>query len=149
MEIKPITATELFTAPAFPAMVQAYAAESGTPELGQPRPVQQQYEALEFAGMWRCIGAFEGGCLVGFVSVLVTPHLHFGCNVASTECLWLDPSHRHGTAGLRLLREARRLAKDMGAKVLFVSAPHGSRLERLCQRLYRCDSSIFCVTLGD
>lgn len=130
-------------------MVQAYTAESGTPELGPARPVQQQYEALDFAGMWRCIGAFEGGALVGFVTVLVTPHLHFGCNVASTESLWLDPSHRHGPAGLRLIRAAKQLAQDMGARALFVSAPHGSRLEQLCRRLYRCDSSIFCVTLGD
>jgi GNAT superfamily N-acetyltransferase len=99
---------------------------------------------LEQVGTAHTIGAFREDDLVGFIIVLVAVLPHFGRRVASTESFFVAQSERKSGAGLQLLREAERLARELGAVGFFVSAPIGSRLASVMPRArYREASTIF------
>lgn len=143
MEIRKITTDELFSRGEFRRLCLEYADESGNPELGRANPRFEHYKALEAQGILSFIAAFEDDDMVGFAEVSVLKHPHFDRLIGSVGTLWLEKKARKGTAGLRLIRELMRVAKDKGAVGVYCSAPFGSRLERLYERLFRRTDSIF------
>lgn len=150
MEIREVNSAILFDDPAFAKAAEEYARESGNPFIGaSPNPNREAYEVLEDTGLWRCSAAYEGDLLVGFVAVIASEHFHYGVLVASCETLWLSQEHRKGPAGLRLLREAKRLAKEMGAVALYASAPTTSRLAMLLDRIATKTDEVFFFHLKD
>lgn len=150
MEIREVSIATLFDDPSFVKATEDYLADSGNPFIGSvPNPNREGYEILESTGQWRCCAAYEGNLLVGFVAVLASEHFHYGVRVASCETLWLSKEHRKGPAGLRLIREAKRLAKDMGAVALYASAPTASRLAMLFDRIATKTDEVFFFHLKD
>lgn len=143
MEIRKITAEKLFARGEFNRLCLEYADESGNPELGGAMPCFEHYKALEDQGILTFIGAFEGEAMVGFAEVSVLKHPHYDKLIGSVGTLWLEKRARKGTAGLRLIRELMRVAKSKGAVGVYCSAPYGSRLERLYERLFKRTDSIF------
>lgn len=134
-EIRFSTVAEVFESPELSELIEHYAAECANPGMGRPRPDRSQYEAMERAGVLHVLGVFDGDKLVGFLSYLLTPMAHFSACAATTESLFLLPSHRHGLLGVKLIRKALKHAMGCGARGLYVSAPTGSQLEKLARAM--------------
>lgn len=147
MEIKSFTVSEVIQHPDFNAVVEDYTAESGNPDLGPGMPALDLYKQLESAGLFRVECAVDGDRLVGMVTVLVTVYPHFGKKVASIESLWLSKDYRKGPAGLKLIRRAQVMAKEMGAVGAYFGAREGSRLAQLYERIFTPMNRLFWVKL--
>jgi Acetyltransferase (GNAT) family len=81
--------------------------------------------------------AYEGADLVGYsVSIFNPSHLHYrSLAVVVNDVLYVKPEHRHGRAGLGLIRETERIAKDLGAKLLMWHAKPDTALAAILPRL--------------
>lgn len=129
--VERISHADLIALPAFEGMLSRYARECGLPELGPANPQHDIYGALELAGAMRFIVARLGPKAIGFCVLTVSRVPHFGAVVAHTESLFIEQAQRHTGAGLLLMREAERLALEMGAMGLFIAAPVNSKLDRV------------------
>lgn len=144
MQIRQVPASVIFDSPSFLKSSIDYATESGNPCFGEANPQIDKYLVLEDMDRMKASAAFEDDVIVGFVAVIVSPHLHYGTEIATIDTLWLDQSHRKGSAGLRLIREAQRLAKEeFGVDNLLCSAPAGSRLSTLLAKIARKTDECF------
>lgn len=144
IEIRPCTVTEVEQSASLQQLLSDYARESSLPELGNASAHFETYRGMEAAGLLRIIGAF-GPDLVGFAAVLVYGLPHYGGRrVASTESIFVAPAARAGGTGLKLLRAAEEMARDLGAAALLVSAPVGGRLAQVLPRSgYRESNRVF------
>lgn len=129
VDVRRVTVAELDEAPELSALVDEHAAESAMPELGKPAPQRATYYALEKAGVLFPLAAFDGDRLVGFALPIVAPPPHYGVPAATLESLFVAAADRKSGAGLDLLAAAKDLARERGARALFVSAQVGSVLD--------------------
>lgn len=111
--------------------------------MGFGNPHFETYTALESMGDLLITAAFDGDALVGFVAVTAMIFDHYSSRVADVDAIWLDESRRAGGVGLKLIREAKRSAHELGCVGCYFSAPVGSRLERLYEKLFKKTDSIF------
>lgn len=149
VEIRPCRVAELEAAPNLAAILAEYAEESGMPELGQPNVQVPTYRALEAAGVFHPIGAFDQGQLVGFILPIVVVLPHYGVPAATVESFFVRKASRRTGAGMKLLAAAEELARGLGAKALLLSAPVGSVLARVMPRLpYRHSNDVFVRALA-
>lgn len=148
-EIRPCTVAEIERSERFGELLALYGAESSMPEMGEVRADFAAYRAMEGTGLLHAIGAFEDD-LVGLITVIVYRLPHYGGRcVCSTESFFVDPEHRNGGVGLKLLRAAEDLARSLGASALMVSAPAGGRLAKVLPRTgYRDASHVFVRALA-
>lgn len=88
-----------------------------------------QYRKLERAGVYRVIGAFAKGRLVGYNAFFVQATLQHRSTVqAVNDVLYLEPEHRRGALGIRLITEAEPLLIGLGARrVAYASHPDLNR----------------------
>lgn len=147
--IRKLSFDEVAAYPEFEALAQDYADESRIDEMPQHRLNTFAYRAMEQAGIYHILGAVDADRLVGLVALLVTNVPHYSVPVASTESYFVDKNHRKGGLGLKLLKAAEVLAKDLGAVNLFVNAPMGGRLVQVMPRIgYRECQRVFCRRLS-
>ena len=142
------TFTELFSDPAFEMMAAAYASESGTAEYGKECVDKATYLEAEQEGEASLLVAESCDCIVGIAVIVRGYHLHFSKHVAILETLYLDPAFRRGFAGIKLVRAAQKLAKERGYELMTMSAPYGSRLNKLFERMGRPTDIDYIVKLG-
>ena len=128
---KRMRASELWDAPGAKEVVDRCYAECGNKAMGPAQPDRESYKLYDSAGLAHAIGVFDGDRIVGGTIVLVSIMAHFSRKGAVTESLFLLPEYRHRGVGLRLLQEAKAIAKECGAPGLYISAPAQSRLEKL------------------
>lgn len=112
-------------------LIAEYGAECSIPALGTPKADREIYELYANAGVVRGVAAMVEDRIVGGVVVIFNRMPHYSKLVACVESLFLHPDYRRSSAGLRLIQEAKRLAREVGSPGLLISAPVGSRLERL------------------
>jgi hypothetical protein len=124
MEIARATVAEIMEAPEFPALIEGYDNECAIEGLPSPAAKLESYRILEMTGALDVFAARHSGELVGFITVLASPSLHFS----------VPPGHR-GFTGLGLLAAAEKQAKTCGSPILQVCAPLASRL---CELLPKC-----------
>lgn len=68
--------------------------------------------------------ADEDGLIVGLLGFIVTDH-HFSGQRYAAELMWyVMPEHRKGAVGLKLLWEAEKRAKKLGAESMTFTAPN-------------------------
>ena len=135
---------EIMQDPDFPALIEEYARESAVEGLPHPNAKMESYLQMDAVGMLHPFGAFKGGALVGFISVLTPVLPHFSALVAVGESFFVSAPHRKGGAGLRLLKEAERVAAEAGSPGLFISTPvRGMLVEILPRRGYTETSRVF------
>lgn len=133
--IRPCTASEVINSPEFPALRAEYAAESAVRGLPGPAEKEAMYQLMEANGAFQLFGAFLGAELVGFVAVLAPVLPHYGRIIAITESLFVAAAHRKTGAGMALIRQAERHAREIGSPGLLVSAPSGGRLCAILPRI--------------
>lgn len=114
-------------------------------------PDWDAYARIEAAGLMHITTARDAdGRLVGYAAYFLMPNLHYrSLHVAETDIFWLDPEHRKGTAGLRLIRAAEEQLKARGVnKIVSKVKLHfdtGPVFERLG---YIAIERIYAKTLG-
>ena len=119
--------------PVFHTLVEEYARECAIAGLPHPRPRFDIYKAMGDAS--HPIGVFLGDELVGF-AVLLTPTIpHYGIMIGVTESLFVSKPKRKTGAGLKLIADVKRRAKEAGSPGVIISAPTGSDLAELLPML--------------
>lgn len=87
-------------------------------------PAQAEYCAHEVMGKGRILLGEEDGKVVGMLGFVVANH-HFSGQRYAAELAWyVLPEHRKGGPGLKLLWEAEKQAKEMGAETFIFTAPN-------------------------
>lgn len=89
------------------------------------------------------IRAVYNGEVVGFSVIEIYPHPHFDYLLAMQNSLFMMKEFRVNGNGRMLIDFTAMIAKSYGAKGLVLTAPFGSRLERVFQRHYRQTDSVF------
>lgn len=135
IEVKGLSVLDIADAPNLAELLAEYGEESAIEGLGPPSAQIAIYHQLEQAGGLHLIGAFDGGVVIGFLILIVTVLPHYGALVATSESFFVAKASRKTGAGLLLLREAERMAKEKGAAGLLVSAPADSQLEAVLPRV--------------
>lgn len=73
--------------------------------------------------------------LVGMLAIVAIPHPMTGRTYADEIAWWVEPEHRHGTLGPKMLREAEDWAISQGANMLKMVAPAGSTVGRFYEHV--------------
>lgn len=95
-------------------------------EVEDPRlplvPDYNTYMELEKLGMFHGFTVRKEGKLIGYATYTTTPMLHhLTTKAAVCDLLYIDPAHRGGWLGIKLLKFAESVLKDRGAKVLMIN----------------------------
>lgn len=89
------------------------------------------YLALERQGRLKIASLWKGERLIGYSSYFVYCPLHSRRTLwAISDAIYVDPEHRRGWAGVKLLKEAELGLKAMGAKVILYSVKTDRNLSR-------------------
>lgn len=147
--VRSCTLEEIERSPTLADLLSAYGKESALSELGKSSPCMDTYRQMAASGVLHAIGAFAPE-LIGLATVLVFGLPHYGGKkIASMESIFVLPEFRRGGTGLKLLRAAEDCAKGNGAAALMVSAPIGSRLEKVMSHSnYRATNCVFTKRLA-
>lgn len=82
----------------------------------EPQPDAAAYRRLHDAGVLFALVAMEGDEVVGYCTVIVSPHLHNpSIVVAASDALFVRPDARRSTTAGRLIRAAEDEARERGA----------------------------------
>ena len=96
-----------------------------------------QYLYLENIGLHKSIVAMDGDKIVGYISLLVSHHLHHrGVKIATTCCFYIDENYRKNKVGLNLIKFTENHMKEKyGMEYLQLitnkNAPMKDYMERL------------------
>ena len=72
-----------------------------------------QYLYLENIGLHKGIVAMDGDKIVGYISLLLSHHLHHrGVKLATTCCFYVDESYRKDNVGAKLIKFAEQHLKE-------------------------------------
>lgn len=115
------------------------------------KPHVDVYRALEEQGCLLSLGAFDEETLIGYSVTIVSRHLHYSdLTYASNDVIFVSSTHRSGRAGLMLMRETERRAKEMGARLMLWHAKKHTALESILPRIgYDIQDVIYSKQLGD
>ena len=134
LEIRPTTVAEAEAAPNFGELIEEYASECAIQGLPHPKAKMELYKLMESSGILKSFGAWLGGELVGYICVLTCILPHYSEYVSISESFFVTKEARATGAGLKLLRQAEGLARELKSKGLLVSAPSGGRLAEVLER---------------
>lgn len=149
IEIRRCLVSDIQQSPAVDDIVREYADESSIKEIGEAEPDFAMYQSMEESGVLHAIGAFDGDDLVGFAFVFYygLPHYKGRC-IATTESIFVLHKHRKNGAGIKLIRAAESMARELGAPALLISSPYGGRLATVLPQLsYRQSNQVFVIGL--
>lgn len=99
-----------------------------------PAPVAEMYQALESVDLVVCFAAFDEQALVGCVVAVLSPHLNYGMLFAQHIALFVKPSYRSSSIGLRMISATEQAAAARGARFMFWHAKPGSSFDRICEK---------------
>lgn len=68
----------------------------------------------------------EKKTLVGMLAMVALPHVFTGKKLAEEVAWWVEPEHRGGTLGPKMLRQGEEWATRNGANMVKMVAPAGS-----------------------
>ena len=105
------------------------------PDLFKLKPDLEAYRNMEKAGALVIITARNDGILVGYFLMIVRAHPHY-CDVvvALEDMKFVHPNYR-GITGLRMIKYAEEVARELGCKVIVqrskAKSEHGAMYRRL------------------
>lgn len=142
--IRKCTISEMESSPNISDLLNEYAEESSIGGLPHPSAKVEMYKHMENAKAIYVIGAFLGGILIGYVTILSPVLPHYSIVVAVTESFFVAKDYRKTGAGLKLLHEAEIYAESIGSPGLLVSAPIDGNLEEVLPHVgYSETSKVF------
>ena len=148
IEIRRASFFDFLDAPNADALVAEYAEESAVAGLPAPKAQRELYERMESAGLLYTLIAFDGDTVVGVLSMVISINAHYSVVTAVSESYFVASAYRKSGAGLKLLREGEKLAREMGAVGLLVSGPNEGRLAEIMPHLgYRASHYAFFKVL--
>lgn len=128
----------------FPVLAHEYAEESSLAGLPDPDEKAASYRLLQYSPIFNAFGAFDEDLLIGFAFVLTPIIPHYGVAIAVTESLFVGKEYRRSGAGLKLIRAAEGLAKDLQTPGILFSAPSKGQLAEVLPRMgYRETNRVF------
>lgn len=130
MKIKRVTLSQFKALPGLDKLVREYSLAFDENPTGSVKVAWEAYEA--FGDNLRIVVALYQGSVVGVAACLIQRSRHYDGVVVSMEALYLMKDYRKGSAGIRLLKEVGKIAKEQGAKGFALCAPPESTLERFC-----------------
>lgn len=101
----------------------------------QLSPNVEAYNRLEAAGVLRCFTARDCGKLIGYVAFFVQRHMHYDVLCAAQDVLFVDPEHRKGMAGFRLIRYAEERLRKEGVAVVTQHVKKSNNVGKLLERM--------------
>jgi len=105
-------------------------------QLMHLKPDVEKYEALEAGGVLFTLLAFKDDKIVGYSVNFIQNHLHYADLVyGQNDLLYLDPEHRNGGLGIRLIHETEKRIKEKGARMMIWHAKENTALMELMPRL--------------
>ncbi|MGB2625658.1 MAG: GNAT family N-acetyltransferase [Candidatus Acidiferrum sp.] len=148
--IYPISLAYILAHPATKRLFDEYAAECAQPELGDPCPQSDLYEAMEKCGTLRTFGVFSGEHLIGFASLLIYVLPHYGKKIATTESIFVTEDSRKTGAGQKLLDFIEHYAKQNECVAVLYTAPTGSQFSQVLESKsrYRHSNNVFIRKLS-
>lgn len=148
--IRKCTISELESASNILELLEEYSAESSIKGLPHPSAKVEAYKYMESNGTLYAIGAFLNDILIGYITVLSPVLPHYSAIVAVAESFFVAKEHRKTGAGLKLLHEAEKYAKEVGSPGLLVSAPFGGNLAEVLPHIgYEETNRVFFRNLSD
>lgn len=76
-------------------------------------PCLDQYEAMEAANALRCIAAYDGANMVGYVTVFAAEMLrHKGNYQITTDSFYVDPAYRRSGLFAKMMDKLEQLARE-------------------------------------
>jgi len=106
---------------------------------------------LERQGVCSAIAVFDDDRPVGYALYQIQPMLFYrGLTMGVCHALYVDPEHRKGSIGLRLIEALEQKLRDMGVAMVFHhTRPAAPQLDRLLERKnYRATSQSYVKLLG-
>lgn len=110
----------------------------------------------DLVGVLRVLTVRAQGKLIGYVFVMVGPHLHYASTTwCHVDMFYLEPEHRRGRTGIRMFNEVELHARDAGAAVIYATEKlhfknrRGKPVGRLFRYLgYRPTERVYSKTIG-
>jgi len=115
------------------------------------KPDLAEYERINAAGQLHLTAARHKGELVGYLSAIVRPHLHYAHSLSAFyDLYYLAPAYRQGANGLQLFREAERALKARGVERMFTGTKLSKDMGKLFQRVgWQETERLFVKWIGD
>lgn len=100
------------------------------------KPHVEMYEALERGGMLQILVVRDRGQMIGYMLFSVHPHGHYSDTLCGFEdAYFLNPSHRKGGIGIKMIRESIVHLKRRGVQRIFIHTKKSHDLSRLLEHL--------------
>lgn len=148
--VKQISYKELDGLPEFKDIAKEYTAESSLDEMPPINPNVDLYIKLNEAGALTTLAAYDDELVIGYANFIISPNLHYSVSTAVTESFFVKEDYRKTGAGMFLLKEMERLAKEKGAIAFLVSAPTDSKLSVVMDKnkAYKETNKVFFRSLA-
>ena len=113
------------------------------------KPDISTYEMLESKNALLSLGAFDGDEIVGYSVNIMAHNLHYSdLMMCQSDVLYVREDKRQGPAGLKLMRETERLAKERGAQMMLWHAKPDTNLDQILPRMgYRVQDVVYTRVL--
>lgn len=129
--IRPFVVSE--SLPSMAELTRAHWAETEWDVCGTgPKPSVEQYQAAEQANILVALAAYDDNEMVGYVTVFVAVHLHYGILYGAHDTLFVRSDLR-GTLGVQLKAIAEDEAKARGALFVAWHAKPGTAFDKMLQ----------------
>lgn len=92
---------------------------------------------------------FDDHKMIGFAVVIKQFHMHTNAVLAFLDSFFVLPEYRKDANGNFLMSWAKAQARDFEAATMLITAPAGSRLERVYTRKYKRLESWFTVEIKE
>lgn len=132
---KEVTFSEVVAMPGFDALIEEYGKVGQVTGIPNPGFHEEHYRRLHEAGRLIAVAALDDGVIVGLVSLVTDESGHYNFPMIVADSVYLMKRYRKGAAGLRLLGAAKEIIRKGGAPGFLTTAPAGSTMDRLCERI--------------
>ena len=137
-------AIDVLDDPQFDALIEEYAEECSISDMPPINYQRDIYLQLESVGILHAFAAYDGGKLIGFMSMILSVLPHYGALTATTESVFVAKGYRKGSTGIKLIRAGEQFAESVGAVGILLSAPANGVLSVLAPRIgYRKTNEVF------
>lgn len=109
------------------------------------------YEALYKQGALGLYTARKDNKLIGYFVVVAKEHPHYKDHlVASNDIIFIDPEHRKGLVGYKLIKFAKEHLKEIGISVLSINMKTHKPFDKVLERLgFKNTERLYSVYIGE